>query len=131
VGAITTYRRFSRVGNGNVALVGDASGSLDAVTGEGLCLAFRQSLALAEALTSEDLRVYEAAHRRLMRRPALMGAALLFLDSQLRLRRSLFRAFAARPPLFEKLLAMHVGTDSPAGFVANSLALGSQVLGRF
>jgi len=34
-GAITMSRRFARVTGGNVALVGDASGSVDAITGEG------------------------------------------------------------------------------------------------
>src|SRR5208283_5277149 len=35
-GAITAMHRLKRVTRGNVALVGDASGGVDAITGEGL-----------------------------------------------------------------------------------------------
>lgn len=65
---------------GNVALIGDASGSVDAITGEGLCLSFRQAVALAEALEAEDLRGYQEAHRCLLKRPTLMANMMLMLD---------------------------------------------------
>jgi len=48
-GALTLTRRLHRVTRGNVALVGDASGSADAITGEGLAMGFRQALLLAES----------------------------------------------------------------------------------
>jgi flavin-dependent dehydrogenase len=48
-----------------VALVGDASGSVDAITGEGLCLLFQQAVALAAALEAGDLALYQAEHRRI------------------------------------------------------------------
>jgi hypothetical protein len=35
-GAITLMQALRRVSNGNVALVGDASGGVDAITGEGM-----------------------------------------------------------------------------------------------
>ncbi len=54
-GAITMTRKFRHVQRGNVALVGDASGSVDAITGEGLALGFRQAMALADALERGDL----------------------------------------------------------------------------
>jgi flavin-dependent dehydrogenase len=60
-GAVTTSRRLLRIHEGRFALVGDASGSVDAVTGEGLCLAFRQAAALAEALASGDVAAYGGA----------------------------------------------------------------------
>src|SRR4029077_21153197 len=68
-GGVTASRRLKAVYRGNVALVGDASGSVDAVTGEGLCLLFQQAVALADALHAGDLSLYEAAHRRIGRRP--------------------------------------------------------------
>ena len=37
-GALTGNRNFTRVWRGNVALIGDASGTVDAITGEGLGL---------------------------------------------------------------------------------------------
>ena len=46
-GAVTMTRKLRHVHRGNVALVGDASGSVDAITGEGLALGFRQANAMA------------------------------------------------------------------------------------
>jgi menaquinone-9 beta-reductase len=129
-GAVTAMRRLRRVTRDPIALVGDASGSVDAITGEGLCLAFHQALALATALEREDLMGYERAHRRLMRRPALMGALLLSLEPRPWLRRRVFRAFGARPALFEKMLAVHVGALKPVDLAAAGLALSRQILGR-
>ena len=51
-GAITMSSRLPTVTQGRVALLGDASGTVDAVTGEGLHLAFRQANALADALAA-------------------------------------------------------------------------------
>ncbi|MDQ1473702.1 MAG: hypothetical protein QOJ99_5182, partial [Bryobacterales bacterium] len=45
-GATTSMVRLCNVARGNVALIGDASGSVDAITGEGICLTFRQAAAL-------------------------------------------------------------------------------------
>ena len=108
-GAVTTMRRLRRVARGNVALVGDASGSVDAITGEGLCLGFRQALALAEATERGDLAGYEAAHRRLARRPRLMAGLLLTLDRWPSVRTCVFPLLAAYPRVFAQLLALHVG----------------------
>ena len=107
-GATTGTRRLRAVHRGNVALIGDASGSVDAITGEGLCLAFRQAEALAAALESGDLARYETAHRRLMRRPRLMGDLLLLLDRCPAIRNAAIRLFGAHPPLFARMLAAHV-----------------------
>ena len=49
-GAVSATRSLVDVSRGNVFLVGDASGSVDAITGEGLRLGFAQALALADAL---------------------------------------------------------------------------------
>jgi len=49
-GAVTTTRRLRRVTCANVALIGDASGSADTITGEGLASSFRETLLLSEAL---------------------------------------------------------------------------------
>src|SRR5208283_2034129 len=70
-GGISATRRLKRVWRGNVALVGDASGSVDAVTGEGLCLLFQQAAALATALERDDLSLYQSEHRRVGRRAEL------------------------------------------------------------
>jgi flavin-dependent dehydrogenase len=107
-GAITAMRRLHSVCHGRVALIGDASGSVDAITGDGLSLAFRQAEPLAAALEAGDLTLYAAAHRRLFRRPRLMGNLLLLLDRHPAVRRAAVHLFAAHPPLFARMLAAHV-----------------------
>jgi flavin-dependent dehydrogenase len=108
-GAISMSARLRSVVSGRIALVGDASGSVDAVTGEGLGLAFRQAHCLATALAAGDLKMYDTSHRRIGRMPRLMARSLLLLDSNDSLRRIVFRRLAAYPRLFSSLLAMHVG----------------------
>ena len=121
-GEITVTRAFRRVYQGNVALIGDASGTVDAITGEGLCLSFQQANVLVDALASGDLRSYQTAHRRLARRPALMGRLLLLLDRYAPLRRRTLRVLAEHPNIFARLMAAHIGTR-PAAQVDGSEAL--------
>lgn len=123
-GAVTLSRSITRVYRGRVALVGDASGSVDAITGEGLSLAFHQALALGEALESGDLHKYQGAHQRLTRRPTLMGRLLLLLDNQPKLRNRAMRALAAHPELFARLVAVHVGDTSPGHLAFTGALLG-------
>lgn len=127
-GGISASRRLNRVWRGNVALVGDASGSVDAITGEGLCLLFQQAVELAGALAAGDLDRYQAAHRRLGRRPELMADLMLLLDRHGPLRSRVLHAFAAQPRLLSRMLALHVGEFSYFDSAANGLALGWQML---
>ncbi len=108
-GAISMSTRLRSVAAGRIALVGDASGSVDAVTGEGLALAFRQANSLATALAAGDLRRYDANHRRMGWMPRLMARILLHFDGNDRLRRMAFRNLAAHPRIFSRLLDVHVG----------------------
>jgi menaquinone-9 beta-reductase len=108
-GAITLSRKLHRVTRNNIALIGDASGSVDAVTGEGLGLCFRQSLALAKALSVEDLASYQQAHLALLRLPQFMGRTMLLLDSSPRLRNRALTALQRRPQFFQQMLRVHVG----------------------
>jgi menaquinone-9 beta-reductase len=127
-GAVTGMFNLERVYQGNVALIGDASGSVDAITGEGLSLSFRQATALADALAAEDLERYQKAHRRLFRRPRLMGQLLLLLDRRNSLRERTMRALEAAPQLFERMLAYHVGETRPLKLAAASAVFGWQFL---
>jgi flavin-dependent dehydrogenase len=108
-GGITAMRRLKAVHKGRVALVGDASGSVDAITGEGLCLLFQQAVALADAFAAEDLSLYAAAHRRIGRRPRMMADLMLALDRHAGIRKTLMGAFAAHPRFFAETLRFHVG----------------------
>ncbi|MBZ5620145.1 MAG: FAD-dependent monooxygenase [Acidobacteriia bacterium] len=123
-GAVSASRRLKAVCRGNVALVGDASGSVDAITGEGLCLLFQHAVALGGALEDGELGLYQAEHRRIGRRPEFMADLMLFLDHRGRLRRRALRAMASRPHLFAGMLAMHVGELSRFDFFRNSLSFG-------
>lgn len=127
-GAISSTRKLQHAYAGRVALVGDASGAVDAITGEGLCLAFRQAQVLAECFTQGDLRRYQREHRSLARRPFLMSRLMLALDWKTSLRQRVMRAFNADPRLFARMLAMHVDSLSPADSAANGLALGWRML---
>jgi len=127
-GGVSASRRLKSVYRGNVALVGDASGSVDAITGEGLCLLFQQSLALAAAMEAGDLSLYQAEHRRIGRRPEFMADLMLLLDNRRRLRHRAIRTMASDPRLFARMLAMHVGELSPLDFFTNGLAFGWQFL---
>jgi len=127
-GGVTASRRLKRVNSGNVALVGDASGGVDALTGEGLCLVFRQADALAGALLAGDLSLYHAEHRRIARRPELMADLMLLLDRRQGLRRRAIRAMAKTPRIFARMLAAHTGALGMRDMIANGLGLGWRIL---
>jgi len=115
-GAATFSRKLHRVTRGSIALLGDASGSVDAVTGEGLALSFRQALVLAEAIATNDLAVYQQAHTTLRRLPHLMAATMLLLDRSPQIRAASLTVLARYPGLFAQLLALHIG-EPPASLL--------------
>lgn len=128
-GAPTVTRRLRRVTRDNVALIGEASGSCDAITGEGLAMAFRQAIALADAVASADLDSYEREHRRIAKMPHLMTRAMLLMDGSAWMREHTLRAFDAKPDLFQRLLSLHVGGTNLARFgVGGALSLGWSLL---
>lgn len=108
-GAVSLSTKLRSVTRGRIALVGDASGSVDAITGEGLALAFRHAHSLAEALAEDDLPRYDAVHRRIGRLPRVMARLLLLMDRHDGLRRHVLRGLAAWPRVFDHLLAIHSG----------------------
>jgi flavin-dependent dehydrogenase len=127
-GSITATRTLRAVFRGRVALVGDAAGSVDAITGEGLGLAFQQALALVDALEREDLREYSIAHRRIARRPTFMADFMLMMDRWPVVQTRAMRTFANRPDIFARLLAMHVGELPVLDFATASLGLAWRML---
>jgi flavin-dependent dehydrogenase len=108
-GAVTIHRHLRSVARGRIALIGEASGSVDAITGEGLAMAFRQALALGSALAHEDLSIYQAAHRKIAKLPEFMANAMLLMDKSSWLRSRALRAFEKKPSLFEQMLSIHLG----------------------
>ncbi|MFQ5349922.1 MAG: NAD(P)/FAD-dependent oxidoreductase [Thermoanaerobaculia bacterium] len=118
-GAGPLHRRPRRVWRDRLLLVGDAAGYVDAITGEGLDLAFHQSFALVEAVRQDDPRRYARFCRRLVRLPFALIHLLLFAERRPALRRRLIRTLAEEPQLFERLLAIHTRARPP-----RSLGLG-------
>lgn len=123
-GAITGNRQLTRVWRGNVALVGDASGTVDAITGQGLGLAFSQAVHLAEALESGRLESYQAKHQRIALRPLCMARLMLTLDGRPWLQKRTLRAFRKHSEIFRRLLAFHIGALPPTRLVWDGLTLG-------
>ena len=62
----------------SVLLVGDASGYVDALTGEGISVGLAQAAALVECLQSGRAADYERAWRRVSRKSRLLTAGLLW-----------------------------------------------------
>jgi flavin-dependent dehydrogenase len=117
------------VAHGTVALVGDASFTVDGITGHGMSLAFQQALQLGDALAAEDLARYRVAHYELVQGPMRMAQLLLLLDRQAWLRRKALRMFAANPKLFSRMISSHANCPKPAPIRASEMFdLGWQVL---
>ena len=75
-------RTLRSVQRGRVALVGDASGGVDAITGEGIRLGLRQASALAEAMAAGNLQQYEKAAPRARQASGAHGTANVVARSQ-------------------------------------------------
>jgi menaquinone-9 beta-reductase len=128
-GAITSLGRSRAVTRDTIALVGDASGTVDGIAGQGLSLAFQQAQALGEALVRGDLEHYESAHRRIMRTAARMTRLLLLMSASATIRRKAMRLFAAHPAMFSNLMSVHAGQASPDALGSTEiLDLGWRVL---
>lgn len=111
-GSLSLSRKLRRVCTDGYALLGDASGSVDAISGEGMCLAFKQAAALVDALDSGDLRQYQLSHRKIAAKPLQMAALMLILDSSATIQRKVLAALAKHPIVFDSLLAAHVDNES-------------------
>lgn len=94
-----------RVTEGRLALVGDAAGYIDALTGEGIALGFRTAKAAVDAIVRGDLKRYERAYWALSRRYRATTELVLSMASSPRVRRISIRALALEPRLFERFLA--------------------------
>ncbi len=100
-----------------LVLLGDAAGYVDAITGEGLSIAFGCAADLAALLPgalsrgagADALRGYEGAWRRRFFPYAAWTWALLALSRRPAVRRRVLALAAARPRPFERVVAAAVG----------------------
>ncbi len=112
-GAGPLLQRVRSVVSGRLALVGDAAGYVDAITGQGLSLAFAGSTLLIEELPRDlagdlrpALRRYQARLRPRWLAYALPARALLGLSRRPALRRVAFRSLRAVPGAFATIVRL-------------------------
>jgi menaquinone-9 beta-reductase len=121
-GAVSGSSDVRYVVRDRVALVGDASGSVDALTGEGLSLGFRQALTLAEAVEQQDLAQYQIVHRHITRVPRRMANLMLCVGARAGLRRRVLHALNSQSQMFGFMLGVHTAALSlsalPPGVIA-------------
>ncbi len=90
---------------GRLVLLGDAAGYVDAITGEGLTLAFDQAKVLGRLLPGaledpRELHAYEEASRRAFKSYARLASSLVALARRPALRRAALNRLIANPSLF-------------------------------
>jgi len=112
-GAGPLLQRVRRPFAQRLALVGDAAGYVDAITGQGLSLAFKSAALLMEALPadlSQDLapalRLYEARLWPHWLAYAIPAQALVALSRRPSLRRAAFRSLATVPGAFAAIVRL-------------------------
>lgn len=93
-------RVVSRRVAGRVLLVGDSAGYEDALTGEGMSLAFRQAGAAVAAIAADRPGDYERAWRQITRRYRVLTRALVLGTSPGFGRRAIVPGCAALPAAF-------------------------------
>lgn len=99
-GAGPLRQRSSRRVAGRVLLVGDASGYVDALTGEGIALGLAQARAAVAAIVGGRPAAYEVSWQRVTWRYRLLTAALLGASRLSPVRRSIVPAAARLPRVF-------------------------------
>ncbi len=117
-GAGPLEQRCRQVTSGNLALIGDAAGYLDAITGEGLALAFHQAEAVVDAIVGGNLARYRSAHRRIVRYPTAVTRLLLAVERRPVLRRRVMRSLASDPSLMSRFLELKMRREGP-GFLGS------------
>jgi flavin-dependent dehydrogenase len=116
-GAGPLLRSVRRLCLHRFVLLGDAAGYIDAITGEGLGLAFRSAAALggilpqalAAGATPSALAPYERAARAYFRRYSFFTRSVLLLAQNERARGLTLRTLARFPGLFDALLRLIAG----------------------
>ena len=106
-----------------VGLVGDASGYLDAITGEGISLALAQVQALSDSIgpwmlcndrvpTARELQGYSRRISGMVRQHRLITRLVLFLSRNPGLAERAIKGLGRQPQLFRWLLSANMGAVS-------------------
>lgn len=113
-GAGPFHHRVRRPMRGQVMLIGDAAGYVDALTGEGVALAFHQATAALRALQTETPGRYVRDHRAITRRYRFTTRWMLALQRRPWLRRQVIGALSRDPDTFQTLLGFNEGHTGSA-----------------
>jgi flavin-dependent dehydrogenase len=100
-----------------LALVGDAAGAPDPITGEGMSLSLLSADALAEAIARGDLGTYSKRRRALAEGSEWLSKWILRAARHPRIADRVVRSLAERPELFRMLLEVAVGARRPVGLL--------------
>lgn len=109
------WQRSAHIVQPGVALIGDASGYLDACTGEGLSLAFLQAEALANCWNPQDrdslqlLPGFHQQYRKIVSHYHLLTLGVLILRRWSTLSRASVAVLRSHPRLFQRLLSANQG----------------------
>jgi flavin-dependent dehydrogenase len=106
-----------------LTLIGDASGFVDSISGEGLSIAFNSALALGKLLpemlargaTRESLAGYEKLARRRFRAYRTVTNVMLWLARHPRARSAAIRYLAKHGRIFNAMMGAAMKTMAPAG----------------
>ena len=120
-GSLVGLTNTWRVASAHVALVGDASCSVDGIAGHGLSLGLQQARALADAMSRGDLDSYRSTHRRIVSMPLRMTRLLLLMDASSWVRRKTLRLFENQPELFAKIISVHTSRPQDYPFDAKEV----------
>ena len=101
------FNKFaSRVSIGRVALVGDAAGFLDPITGEGIRIGFDSAEFLVGCLVRDRLDLYETGWRRIVRRYRWLTGSLLALRRNRYLDAAIVPTLKRMPSMFDRMLEL-------------------------
>jgi flavin-dependent dehydrogenase len=89
---------------GRVLLVGDAAGYIDALTGEGMGLAFGAAELVVDCIVADCPDDYDRRWRRLTRRYRMLTAALVQASAHMPVRSAIVPAAQALPSVFGRLV---------------------------
>ncbi len=89
---------------GRALLVGDASGYVDALTGEGLQVGFAEAEAAVRAVVANNPKSYETQWRRVTRSYRFLAGGLLWAASNRVIRPVIVPSACAIPPVFRLLV---------------------------
>ena len=108
-GAGPLFQRVSKRSADRALLVGDASGYIDALTGEGLRLGFADDEAAVDADIADEPERYEHAWQKATRSYRLMTGGLLWASSRRAVRPLIVPAAQAMPGFFTRIVGSLAG----------------------